>query len=69
MMTDDLRSRIAAAVAGRPTKSVGDAYALADAVIAELRQQLAAWAQMCVGSGDMTPAAQRLLRNILRTDD
>ena len=30
----DLRTRIATLVAGKPTKSVGDAYALADAVIA-----------------------------------
>lgn len=35
-MTDSLRYRIAAVVAGKPTKSVGDAYAIADAVIAEL---------------------------------
>lgn len=38
---------------------------VADAVIAELRPQLAAWAQTCVDSGDMTPAAQRELHKIL----
>lgn len=35
-MSDNLRARIAAVVAGKPTKSVGDAYAMAEAVIAEL---------------------------------
>ena len=38
---------------------------VADAVIGELRLQLAAWARMCVDSGDMTPAAKRMLHNIL----
>lgn len=80
MMTDDLRDRIAAVIdqhrdgwvcACGYNPATGPAYEqhVADAVIRELRPQFAAWAKMCVDSGDMTPAAQRLLRNILRTDD
>lgn len=42
-----------------------DIESVADAVIAELRPQLAAWARMCVSGGDMTPAAQRMLHTIL----
>jgi hypothetical protein len=36
MESESLSSRIAQLVAGKPTKSVGDAFALADAVIAAL---------------------------------
>ena len=68
-MTDNLRDRIAGVIHARfesnyePCPGCGQ---LADVVIAELRPQLAAWARMCVDSGDMTPMAQRLLHNILR---
>jgi hypothetical protein len=37
MESESLSSRIAQLVAGKPTKSVGDAFALADAVIEALK--------------------------------
>ena len=62
-MTDILRTRIAQALQNMDGDITFES--MADAVIAELRPQLAAWARMCVDSGDMTPAAQRELHKIL----
>ena len=66
-MTDDnLRDRIAAAIMDScHGVFTDDAVHAADGVIRELRPQLAAWARMCVDSGDMTPMAQRMLHKIL----
>ena len=64
-MTDSLRTRIAQALQNMDDEIEITFETMADAVIAKLRPQLSAWAQTCVDSGDMTPAAQRALHDIL----
>lgn len=51
MESESLRACIAQLVAGKPTQSVGDAFALADAVIAELGLTVETTTEKWIGGG------------------